>query len=345
MRSIGYFASSGSSVLVPNIVDLSTGAASSALSAVGLVLGSSTGSTSSGATSENNGNIASQSVAAGSYVDTGTTITYTTYAYSPPSYPPYFTDSTISGLGVVGIAFSDSVSAANMQYSGTYSITSGSLPSGISLNSSTGAITGTPTTASAYSFTITAQNSYGAASASFSGFISSGAALSLGVYFDTPSSNTQLTGYIFAENTSGAARTVTLTTSAGSISPTSFVVNSEAVVTPTFLVTGLSSGQTVTVTASNSTLGTSESNSATTTGTSGGGGGGGGGSTPTYTYYFDFDLGTVTAPAGAANVTSGSVMTYQSGNVTVNTGGGCGSQTFFAFTSGTWYWVCYGLAN
>lgn len=88
MRSIGYFASSGSRVQVPNIVDLSTSAASSALSAVGLVLGSSTGSISSGATSENNGKVATQSVASGSYVDYGTTITYTTYSYSPPSCTP-----------------------------------------------------------------------------------------------------------------------------------------------------------------------------------------------------------------------------------------------------------------
>lgn len=74
---------------MPNIVDLPTSAASSALSAVGLVLGSSTGSTSSGATSENNGKIATQSVASGNYVDYGTTITYTTYNYVPPCTPSY----------------------------------------------------------------------------------------------------------------------------------------------------------------------------------------------------------------------------------------------------------------
>lgn len=89
MRSVGYFASSGSGVQVPNIVDLSTSAASSALSAVGLVLGSSTGTTTSGATSGNNGYVASQSVASGAYVDYGTTITYTTYNYVPPCTPSY----------------------------------------------------------------------------------------------------------------------------------------------------------------------------------------------------------------------------------------------------------------
>ena len=43
----------------------------------------------------------------------------------------------------------------------TWSVSSGSLPSGLSLNSSTGAISGTPTTAGSYTFSITAANSYG----------------------------------------------------------------------------------------------------------------------------------------------------------------------------------------
>ncbi len=85
---LGYYGSV-SSITVPNIVGLTTSAASSALSALGLVLGSSTGSTSSGATAENNGYVASQSIAAGSGVDAGTTITYTTYSYTPPCTPSY----------------------------------------------------------------------------------------------------------------------------------------------------------------------------------------------------------------------------------------------------------------
>ena len=43
----------------------------------------------------------------------------------------------------------------------TWSVSSGSLPTGLSLNSSTGAISGTPTTAGSYTFSITAANSYG----------------------------------------------------------------------------------------------------------------------------------------------------------------------------------------
>jgi len=91
LGSIGYVASSWSRVIVPNIVGLSTSAAASALSAVGLVLGSSTGTTTSGANSGNNGNLATQSVASGADVERGTTITYTTYYYyvaPPPPTPP-----------------------------------------------------------------------------------------------------------------------------------------------------------------------------------------------------------------------------------------------------------------
>jgi hypothetical protein len=54
-------------------------------------------------------------------------------------------------------------------YSGAYSVSSGTLPAGISLNTSTGAVTGTPTSPVSYSFTITATNTFGSISQSFSG--------------------------------------------------------------------------------------------------------------------------------------------------------------------------------
>lgn len=89
----------------------------------------------------------------------------------PPTYPPSWSDNTLTGFEAT-VAYSDGVSATNMNYSGSYSVSSGSLPSGISLNTSTGAVTGTPTTASqSYSFTITAGNSYGSVSQAFSGTV------------------------------------------------------------------------------------------------------------------------------------------------------------------------------
>jgi hypothetical protein len=251
--SIGIFGSKGM-VRVPNISGLSTSSAISTIQAAGLVASSS--GTTSTSNSSLNDTIASQLPASNTLVDYQTTVSYNSYTYSapptptppPPSYPPSWTDNTISGF-LEGVAFSDSVSATNMNYSGSYSVTSGALPNGITLNSSTGALSGTPSTQQQYSFTITASNSYGSISASFSGFVGGIAAISLGVYFDTPSSQTSLTGTIFAENTSGGAVTVTLTTTAGTIFPTSFILNQETVVTPVFSVTGLSAGQTITVVA------------------------------------------------------------------------------------------------
>lgn len=83
-----------------------------------------------------------------------------------PLTPPSWTDQTLSPNFIVGTPYSDGVSATN---SPTYSVSAGSLPSGISLNTSTGAVTGTPTTSQAYSFTLRAANTDGAVTASFSG--------------------------------------------------------------------------------------------------------------------------------------------------------------------------------
>jgi hypothetical protein len=86
----------------------------------------------------------------------------------PPSYPPAWSDNTL-GAFQVATSYSDAVSATNMNYSGSYSVSVGSLPDGISLNTSTGALTGTPTTSGAYSFTLRASNAYGNVSQAFSG--------------------------------------------------------------------------------------------------------------------------------------------------------------------------------
>lgn len=75
---------------------------------------------------------------------------------------PVFTDSTIDSPATVGVAYSDGVEATDAE---SYSISAGSLPDGISLNTATGAITGTPTTAGSYSFTVSATNVSGSATA------------------------------------------------------------------------------------------------------------------------------------------------------------------------------------
>jgi hypothetical protein len=70
----------------------------------------------------------------------------------PPTPAPSFTDTTVAD-GVLGVSYSDGVSANNTS---SYSIASGSLPSGLSLTTSTGAIAGTPTEQGSFTFAITA---------------------------------------------------------------------------------------------------------------------------------------------------------------------------------------------
>lgn len=90
----------------------------------------------------------------------------------PPSNPPVWTDNTLAGFQA-GTPYSDGVSATN---SPTYSVISGALPTGISLNSSSGAVTGTPTTGGqSYSFTIRAINGDGNVTQAFSGTVAAAA--------------------------------------------------------------------------------------------------------------------------------------------------------------------------
>jgi hypothetical protein len=79
------------------------------------------------------------------------TITAPTITLSPGS---------LSG-GTVGTAYSASVSAGGGTAPYSFGVTSGSLPPGLGLDGATGAITGTPTTAGTYNFTITATDAGG----------------------------------------------------------------------------------------------------------------------------------------------------------------------------------------
>jgi hypothetical protein len=72
---------------------------------------------------------------------------------------PEWTDTTLGSM-MVGTAYSDGVVASG-DPTPTYSVTAGALPDDLSLDSDTGAITGTPTTAGPYDFTITASSSRG----------------------------------------------------------------------------------------------------------------------------------------------------------------------------------------
>lgn len=64
--------------------------------------------------------------------------------------------------GVTGVAYSETIGAQSGASPYTFAVTSGSLPASLSLNSSTGVISGTPSATGTSSFTITATDANGA---------------------------------------------------------------------------------------------------------------------------------------------------------------------------------------
>ncbi|MFN7562019.1 MAG: beta strand repeat-containing protein, partial [Prosthecobacter sp.] len=69
---------------------------------------------------------------------------------------PVISLAAISGTAVTGTAYSSAATASGGASPYVYAVTSGALPAGLSLNTSTGAITGTPTATTTANFTITA---------------------------------------------------------------------------------------------------------------------------------------------------------------------------------------------
>lgn len=80
---------------------------------------------------------------------------------------------TVTTLGSLWRGFAPTVTsiAASGSATITYAVTAGSLPAGLSLNTSTGEITGTPSSTGSYSFTVTATNSYGSDDQAYSGTV------------------------------------------------------------------------------------------------------------------------------------------------------------------------------
>jgi hypothetical protein len=76
-----------------------------------------------------------------------------TVVVNPPA--PVFSDSTIAGIAIRGVAYTDGVAASDVA---SYSLASGTLPTGLSFNTATGAITGTPTTLQSRSIVFRATN-------------------------------------------------------------------------------------------------------------------------------------------------------------------------------------------
>jgi hypothetical protein len=68
---------------------------------------------------------------------------------------PVFSDGSVNNSARVGVAYSDGIAASE---TASYSVFSGALPGGLSLNTTTGAITGTPTTPGIFTFVLRATN-------------------------------------------------------------------------------------------------------------------------------------------------------------------------------------------
>lgn len=83
---------------------------------------------------------------------------------------PEFVTTTLSTI-TQSVAYSQSL-ILNGTTPMTFSVTTGSLPAGLTLNTSTGAITGTPSSSGTYSFTIQATNALGSTSQSYTGTVS-----------------------------------------------------------------------------------------------------------------------------------------------------------------------------
>jgi len=90
-----------------------------------------------------------------------TTVTKTATALSIITISPALTvHAPASGIGMVNRAYSDkSISTRGGSGAKTFAIASGSLPTGLVLSASTGAISGTPTTAGIFMFTVSVTDS------------------------------------------------------------------------------------------------------------------------------------------------------------------------------------------
>jgi Ice-binding-like/Putative Ig domain/Dockerin type I domain/NHL repeat len=77
---------------------------------------------------------------------------------APPACPVITVNPATLPNGVVGTAYNQTISATGGTAPYAFSVTTGALPAGLSLNAATGAITGTPNPAGTFNFTITAKD-------------------------------------------------------------------------------------------------------------------------------------------------------------------------------------------
>jgi len=130
------------------------------------------------------------------------------------SAPPMAITTTSLPTPVIGVAYNQTVATSGGTAPVTFAVTTGALPAGLSLNAATGAITGTPTTAGAYSFTITATDANSLTDdQSYSGTIGAG------VTITTTSLPTPVIGVAYNQTvaTSGGTAPVTFAVTTGAL--------------------------------------------------------------------------------------------------------------------------------
>jgi Zn finger protein HypA/HybF involved in hydrogenase expression len=149
-----------------------------------------------------------------------------------------------NGRATVGTGYSATMSVTGGTPNYTYSIQSGSLPPGLTLNSSSGAISGTPTTAGTYQFTSKVVDSKGKSDTAICTIVVVGSPVDLGCGTCSAGKATAGTAYSATMKVTGGAAPFTFSLTSGSL-PAGLTLNTS---------TGVISGTPTTVGTANFTI-------------------------------------------------------------------------------------------
>ncbi|HET7014345.1 MAG TPA: putative Ig domain-containing protein, partial [Streptosporangiaceae bacterium] len=139
--------------------------------------------------------------------------------------------------GEVGVSYSDSLTVTGGTSPFTWSISSGSLPPGITINSSTGKLSGTPTTAGTYSFTVRVTDN---ASLSATQAMSITIVPAPSLTFGAPPGGWTNTVYSYTLSATGGTTPYTFSLSSGSL-PAGLSLSASGVISGTPTAAGTSS--------------------------------------------------------------------------------------------------------
>ena len=169
------------------------------------------------------------------------------------------TSQTISGSVNGAISNSSTITASNFTGAVTYAVTSGSLPAGLALNSSTGVISGTPTASSSSTITVTGTGATAGSATTSVTFAITAVAPSAPVINSITAGDGQLSVNFTAASNGGSA----ITNYKYSINGSTYIAFSPAVTTSPLVITGLtnSTSYPVTIKAVNAINDSSASNS------------------------------------------------------------------------------------